>query len=822
MIRLYRIRKEFLMEEIMKKFWSLVSIAFLSFLIQSCSGTAPFDGLNGSGIALSGSAYDPGTGWALSWSDEFDGTAVDTSKWAFDTGSGGWGNNELEYYTSRIENASVQNGELTIKALRESYNGMSFTSARMKTLNKFSARFGKIAARIRLPYGKGIWPAFWMLGEGFNGSNWPYCGEIDIMELKGGYDNVLYSTCHWDNYGTYSYQGTTYTNAEAFNLNYHIFEIEWDTNAIVWKLDGVQYYTLNISSRTMSEFEFPFFILLNVAVGGSFFSPAITDPAAVTATFPQTLSVDWVRVYAPNFSLPAALTPDGSQDVSVFSETHAGLNVLSTGATIDQWANTVTLTQTSTAASEGSTGLKATVGSVGWMGFGVSAYNIGHDLSAYANSYLKFDIKTSSSKTYKVGIKSGSTTEAWVTLTSAMGFVADGAWHTVTVPVSAFTGVKLNMISQYFMFASANGSQSGDVISIDNIYWQKTGTSSSSSSSSVNSSSSVASSISSSSSSAASGDYSYGVETVNSNTAKIWFRSNTAPSAVWVDTHYKVNSGGQLNYRMTYNSAAGRWEQTVTGLSSGSVISYFFTYEKSGLAYDTAWYSFTFTPAVSSSSSSVSSISSVSSSSSSSFSSIASSSSSSSAVSSSSSSAGADYSYGVTMTGGTTAVIWFKSNTTPSAVWVDAHYKVNSGGQLNYRMTYNSTAGRWEQTVTGLAAGSKIDFFFTYEKSGLAYDTAWFAFTAPSAEYTQGIAVVNTTKVTAWFKSSTTPKATWVDIHYKINGGAQMNFRMTYSSSLARWQQTIGALRTGYVIDYYFTYEKGGLAYDTGWFKFKK
>ncbi len=813
-------------EDIMKK---VLVCLFTSLILFACSSTVSQDGndnaFRNTG-ALAGSAYDPGAGWVLQWSDEFDGSSVNTSKWDYDIGGSGWGNNELQYYTSRPENASVQNGELTIKTLRENYGGKSFTSARLKTLNKFSARFGKVAARIKLPYGKGIWPAFWMLGEGFNGANWPYCGEIDITELKGGYDNIIYSTVHYDNYGSYAYQGGQFTNSEAFHLNYHIFEIEWDTNTIRWKLNGVQYYSLNISSRTMSEFQFPFFILLNTAVGGNFFNPAITDPAQVTAPFPQVMAVDWVRVYAPNFSLPPA--PNGSQDVSVFSETHTGVNVLSTGATVDQWANTVTISQTSTAASEGSTGLKVTVGNAGWMGFGVSAYNIGHDLSAYTGSVLKFDIKTTSQKSYKVGLKSGSTTEAWVTLTSAMGYVADGQWRTVTIPISSFTGLKFNMISQYFMFASANGSQSGDVINIDNIYWQKTGTasssssvSSSSSSAPASSSSSLSSSVSSSASSTPSGDYQYGVQTVNSNTAVIWFKSLTTPSAVWVDAHYKVNNGGQLNYRMTYNSSAGRWEQTVTGLASGSKIDFFYTYEKSGLAYDTAWFTATFQPPASSSSSSTV----VSSSSSSSVSSAASSSSSvvsSSSSSSSSSVSGPDYECGVTMTGGATAVIWFKSKTVPAALWVDAHYKVNGGTQQNFRMTYNSSAGRWEQTVTGLASGSKIDFFYTYEKSGLAYDTAWFVYTTPPADYTQGVAVVNSTRVKIWFKSATSPLAKWVDVHYKVNGGTQQNFRMTYSSSAARWEQTVSSLKTGSVIDYYFTYEKNGLAADTGWFKYTK
>jgi len=134
-------------------------------------------------------------GYKLIWSDEFDSTSLDPSIWSFETGNnGGWGNNELEYYTNRTQNCNVQNGMLNFTAVKESYSGYNYTSARILTQNKFSVKYGKIEARIKLPYGQGIWPAFWMLGDDINQVSWPGCGEIDIMELIGGQgrDNTVY------------------------------------------------------------------------------------------------------------------------------------------------------------------------------------------------------------------------------------------------------------------------------------------------------------------------------------------------------------------------------------------------------------------------------------------------------------------------------------------------------------------------------------------------------------------------------------------------------------------------------------------------------
>jgi beta-glucanase (GH16 family) len=225
--------------------------------------------------------------YALVWSDEFDNGIG--SDWVFETGngSGGWGNNELEYY--RRENAYVSNGALVIEAKRESYGGYNYTSARMKTQGRRSWQYGRIEARIRLPLGQGIWPAFWMLGDNISSVNWPACGEIDIMEHINN-ESTIYGTIHWDADGYANYGGST----SASVADYHVYAIEWDASAIRWYCDGNQYHEANIANNINSteEFHRNFFILLNVAVGGNW--PGSPDGST---TFPAYMYVDYVRVY---------------------------------------------------------------------------------------------------------------------------------------------------------------------------------------------------------------------------------------------------------------------------------------------------------------------------------------------------------------------------------------------------------------------------------------------------------------------------------------------------------------------------------------------
>jgi beta-glucanase (GH16 family) len=255
--------------------------------------------------------WQPGAGWKLVWSDEFNATELDKRNWTFDLGGGGWGNNELEKYTSERTNVFVANGELVIQAVK---SGTNYTSARLKTQGLRSWTYGKIAARMKLPSGAGIWPAFWLLGNSITTIGWPKCGEVDIMELIGGgaADGTIYGTMHWQENGSHLSKGSgpySLPKPQFFYQAYHVFEIEWSATNFVWKLDGAKYFTAPINPTTQPgtlAFQQPFFIILNLAVGGDW--PGSPNSSTV---FPQQLRVDWVRVFQPG----AADAPGPKLDV---------------------------------------------------------------------------------------------------------------------------------------------------------------------------------------------------------------------------------------------------------------------------------------------------------------------------------------------------------------------------------------------------------------------------------------------------------------------------------------------------------------------------
>lgn len=238
-------------------------------------------------------------GYNLVWHDEFNGSSIDEAKWRHEVNGYGGGNNELQYYTDRTENSFVSKGLLNIVANQEVYTGSdgtrSYTSARLNTKLTQSFKYGKITARIKLPYGQGIWPAFWMLGSNIDQVGWPKCGEIDIMEMVGGgdeRDNVIYGTLHWDNNGIARQGGNTNLSTGIFADDFHEFTVDWDSTKVYWYLDGNLFYSLNITDPTLSEFHEQFFLILNLAVGGNW--PGNPSEATV---FPQTMYVDYVRVY---------------------------------------------------------------------------------------------------------------------------------------------------------------------------------------------------------------------------------------------------------------------------------------------------------------------------------------------------------------------------------------------------------------------------------------------------------------------------------------------------------------------------------------------
>ena len=233
-------------------------------------------------------------GMTMVWSDEFEGTSIDLSNWTYDLGASGWGNQELQNYTSNSENAYVDDGNLFIVARK---NGFQYTSARMKSIDLQEFQYGRIDIRAVLPKGQGIWPAIWMLGANYPSVGWPACGEIDIMELIGSNPSVVHGTIHFgQNWSQHSHvgQGTFLPWTETFADEFHVFSIDWDENGITWILDGEPFYSVDndVTGSQPYPFDNPFFFILNIAVGGQW--PGYPD---ATTEFPQFMAVDYVRVF---------------------------------------------------------------------------------------------------------------------------------------------------------------------------------------------------------------------------------------------------------------------------------------------------------------------------------------------------------------------------------------------------------------------------------------------------------------------------------------------------------------------------------------------
>ena len=252
------------------------------------------------GVAVPGCGEDEvPLEYGLVWQDEFDGPAgqlPDPTKWAFDLGTN-WGNLQLEWDTDRPENVSLDgSGNLAITARAEDYEGQPYTSGRIKTKGLFNRTYGRFEARIKLPAGQGIWPAFWLLGANIDQVGWPACGEIDIMEYLGHDPRSIYGTIHGPGHYGGGAIGNKHTLAQGgFNLGFHEFAITWDEQEIVWTVDGYVYHRVkpaDLPAGATWVYDHPFFIILNLAVGGRW--PGDPDQ---TTVFPQTMLVDYVRVY---------------------------------------------------------------------------------------------------------------------------------------------------------------------------------------------------------------------------------------------------------------------------------------------------------------------------------------------------------------------------------------------------------------------------------------------------------------------------------------------------------------------------------------------
>ncbi|WP_052694998.1 family 16 glycosylhydrolase [Hymenobacter sp. AT01-02] len=231
----------------------------------------------------------------LKWSDEFDTGSLDQSKWVYEQGGGGWGNNELQNYTNSTDNTFLSGGNLVIQARQQQSGNNAYTSARLITKGKQSFQFGRIDVRAKVPKGKGVWPAIWMLGDNIDQNNWPLCGEIDILELRGSRPMELLSTMHFGNsVADHRFKGTTQTLAIDLSEDFHTYSVVRSKDLLRFYLDGAAtpYYTFTSSDASPFPFNNPFFLILNVAVGGNFDG----NPDG-TAVFPKQMQVDYVRYY---------------------------------------------------------------------------------------------------------------------------------------------------------------------------------------------------------------------------------------------------------------------------------------------------------------------------------------------------------------------------------------------------------------------------------------------------------------------------------------------------------------------------------------------
>lgn len=248
-------------------------------------------------IVIDGSGYDAPTvyqGYERVWEDEFDGSEIDTDVWGYDIGGHGWGNEELEYYTDRSTNSYQTQGYLFIEAKEEKFGERDYTSARMLSKDKYEVQYGRIDIRARLPKGKGIWPALWMMGGNFDEVGWPHCGEIDIMELIGSQPKVVHGTVHYSGDTSPNGGSTFLSGGQDFSDEFHVFSVVWYENYIEWRLDGKKFHSVTPEDLDGGAWPFnnEFFFIMNVAVGGIW--PGSPDASTV---FPQRMLVDYIRVY---------------------------------------------------------------------------------------------------------------------------------------------------------------------------------------------------------------------------------------------------------------------------------------------------------------------------------------------------------------------------------------------------------------------------------------------------------------------------------------------------------------------------------------------
>ncbi|MES2649538.1 MAG: Ig-like domain-containing protein [Bacteroidota bacterium] len=437
----------------------------------------------------------PAFGQTLVWEENFNAAVVNPNSWTYDFGDGseraaglGWGNSELEYYTSRTQNVRTEAGSLVIEARRENFGNSAFTSGRIKTEGRIHFKYGTVEARIKLPnMANGLWPAFWTLGT--IGPAWPGIGEIDMMEagsagaIQAGLVNKrITSATHWsNNSNAHQYNTSSIDAAVDLSLDYHLYKMVWTSQYIKMYLDNVEYYSLDISSNpVLSEFHTPHYLLLNVAVGGAYVN--IFDANAITAPLPGKMYVDYVKLWQnAGDELIVGTDNNPASNFGILTENTPVTDSLTygTNATLYYWNNISNISNP--VAFEGNALWAVHANAGDWFGMGVDNNYI--NLSSFETGSLKFRFKTSYSGQFKIGIKTGHG-ESWLNFpagASKYGMTRDGSWHEVTIPVTDFINpsegrnVDLLSVKSAFMFAGDPASSAADFY-FDDIHFFKTPT----------------------------------------------------------------------------------------------------------------------------------------------------------------------------------------------------------------------------------------------------------------------------------------------------------------------------------------------------------
>ena len=427
----------------------------------------------------------------LVWEEDFN-TTVNPTKWTYDFGNGserdagyGWGNSELEYYTSRTDNARIENGSLVIEAKQEAFQGSAFTSARLKTEGRVHFKYGTVEARMKLPnLTKGLWPAFWTLGT--IGGSWPSIGEIDMMEsgsaaalAANNGNKSISSAAHWSKAdGSHDYNVSSTTAAVDLSLDYHLYKMVWTPQYIKMYLDNVEYYSFDISNPadpSYNEFHTPHFLLLNLAVGGAY--TGIYNAAGITAPLPGKMYVDYIRLYQnPDGVLNLAENTALSGNFGVLTDNTPVTAALTygTNAELYYWNNLTNIPNPVPYEGANVWAVHANAGA--WFGMGVQ--NEYRNLSNFANGALRFRYKSTYTGQFKIGVKTGHG-ESWINFaanSTAYGLLRNGTWSEVIIPLSEFQNpslgrnIDLYTLKNAFMFAGDPATSAADFY-FDDVYY---------------------------------------------------------------------------------------------------------------------------------------------------------------------------------------------------------------------------------------------------------------------------------------------------------------------------------------------------------------